>query len=75
MSECQRFRPLAGSGPLRVNMFAGAQWAVITEQACLQTPGLGPRRAAVLWVRCGRTPSNRRPEQSQTPQFVGQRVG
>lgn len=52
---------------------AGAQWAVITEQNCRETHGLGPRRVAVLWVRCGRTPSSsRRPEQQQTPQFVGQ---
>lgn len=51
-----------------------AEWAVITEQNCRDTHGLGPRRVAVLWVRCGRTPSSRRPEQQQTPQFVGQRV-
>lgn len=53
----------------------GAQWVVITEQNCRDAHGAGPRRAAMLWVRCGRTPSNRRPEQQQTPQFVGQRVG
>lgn len=34
------------------------QWAVITEQKCEESHGLGPSRVAVLWVRCGGTPSS-----------------
>lgn len=54
----------------------GTQWAVITEQNCRDTHGLGPGRVAVLWERCGRTPSSQQaPRGAADPSVCGSESG